>query len=140
MRRAFAVAMLAMVAVVVAAQMIVDSDAVDEAFEALHARLQVNSPPGYRFDVSLGGDGRESYRLGEPIPIRLEFGPGRWISEQTRPDETEWDWIIVESMDRGGDWSDAMAGEFALDVAPALACAYVERISRPFAIETFLNC
>lgn len=130
---------LTMLAAVVAAQMIVDGDGVDESFEAMHTRLQANSPEGYRFEVSLGGGERELYRLGDPIPMRLEFGAGRWISETPRPDHTEWDWVVVQSVDGRGEFSDAMAGEFALAVAPISSCGNYDVTSGPFAFETYLN-
>lgn len=139
MRRALAVMILAMLAVVVAAQMIVDGDGVDEAFEAMHTRLRVNSPEGMGFEVTLGGDGSNAYRFGEPIPMRLEFGAGRWINESTRPANTEWDWVVVQSVDGRGEFSDAMAGEFALAVAPSSSCGNYDVSFGALAIQSHLN-
>ena len=93
---------------------------------------QGDKPEGFRFTVKLA-DGRDAYPLGEPIPMRFEFGPGRWINELTRPHDVTWDWLVAE-----GGITDVMEPALDFDMAP-LGCGHVDLRDGPYAIDTFVN-
>lgn len=110
----------------------------DEPLARQHARLLAAQPAGAQFSIRLT-DGRDRYRLGEPIPVRFEFtGGDRWVSEDTRPHQTNWDWFVAEAID-GGELDDAMSALLSLDMAPYLGCGNVDVKRGALAIDTFVN-
>ena len=108
-----------------------------ETFDARLARSRAEQLAGRRFEVKLGV-GRDTYRLGEAIPMRLEFGEGEWFREPTRPENVDWDWVVAESLD-GGAFSDAREGELEMDAAPGTGCGNTSVVAGPYSFDTFLN-
>jgi hypothetical protein len=138
MRRATIWMALAFLAALGAAQVIVTADdEADEPFDAKVARLRAGQPVGVRLEVKLL-DGHNAFRLGEPIPMRLEFSDARWIRAWTRPHDAEWDWVVADSPD-GGEFSDALDGLLAVDMAPGPLCRRYGVPGGPFVIDTHLN-
>ena len=138
MRRILATIILLVAGVVIAAHAILAGGAEgSETFDARLARSRAEQLEGRRFEVKLGM-GRDTYRLGEAIPMRLKFGEGEWFREPTRPENADWEWVVAESLD-GGSFTDAMEATLEMDAAPGSRCGNVSAIAGPHVFDTFLN-
>lgn len=136
MRRILA-AMIFLIAGAVGAAHAIMASGDQETFDARLARSRAEQLAGRRFEVKLG-NGRDTYRLGEAIPMRLEFGDAQWFREPTRPDNVDWDWVVAESLD-GAAFSDAMEGALEVAAAPGTYCGNIDIATGPHVIDTFLN-